>query len=135
MECTLGNLENSWFAEFQIAFGAISNLQNRAHLREGTPATLNQRVQGTPVQFSGVCLHFSVTFLVWRAGCTPALFLLEFFCDRIYPRVVFSRHARRVSQRSAPGASDRSGDGDAEVCVGMLLHPVVIPQVFVSSIR
>ena len=124
MECTLGNLEKTCFAEFQIASGAISNLQSRAHLREGTPATLNQRVQGTPVQFSGVCLH------------TPALFLLEFFCDRIYPRVVFSRHdARRVSQRSAPGASDRSGDGDAEVCVGMLLHPVVIPQVFVSSIR
>ena len=123
MECTLGNLEKSWFAEFQIDSGAISNLQARAHLREGTLATLNHREQVTPVQFSGVCLH------------TPALFLLEFFCDRIYPRVVFSRHARRVSQRSAPGASDRSGDGDAEVCVGMLLHPVVIPQVFVSSIR
>ena len=110
MECTLGNLEKSWFAEFQIAFGAISNLQTRAHLREGTPATLSQLVEGSP----------------------------RVFCDRIYPRAVFSRPARslvRVSQRSAPGASDRSGDGDAEVCVGMLLHPVVIPQVFVSSIR
>ena len=88
MECTLGILEISWFAEFQIASGAISNLQSRAHLREGTPATLNQRVQGTPVQFSGVCLHL-VTFLVWRAGCTPALSLLEFFCDRIFQRSFF----------------------------------------------
>ena len=40
MECTLGNLEKTCFAEFQIASGAISNLQTRAHLREGTPATL-----------------------------------------------------------------------------------------------
>ena len=51
MECTLGNLEKTCFAEFQIASGAISNLQSRAHLREGTLATLN-REQVTPVQFS-----------------------------------------------------------------------------------
>ena len=94
---SLGNpyIEISWFAEFQIASGAISNLQIRAHLREGTPATLIQLVEGSP----------------------------RVFCDRIYPRAVFSRPARslvRVSQRSAPGASDRSGHGDAEVCVGML---------------
>ena len=97
----MGNLEKTCFAEFQIASGAISNLQSRAHLREGTPATLNQRVQGTPVQFSGVCLHFSVTFLVWRAGCTPALSLLEFFCDRIYPRVVFSRRTEGFAEERA----------------------------------
>ena len=63
MECTLGILEISWFAEFQIASGAISNLQIRAHLREGTPATLSQLVEGSP----------------------------RVFCDRIYPRAVFSR--------------------------------------------
>ena len=80
MECTLGILEISWFAEFQIASGAISNLQTRAHLREGTPATLNQRVQGTPVQFSGVCLHFSVTSHFWCGGQgAPLLFFSSSF--------------------------------------------------------
>ena len=68
MECTLGNLEKSWFAEFQIASGAISNLQARAHLREGTLATLNHREQVTPVQFSEFVyiplLFFSSSFFV-----------------------------------------------------------------------
>ena len=62
MECTLGNLEKTCFAEFQIASGAISNLQSRAHLREGTPATLSQLVEGA---------------------------LLEFFCDRIFIHAQF----------------------------------------------
>ena len=67
MECTLGNLEKTCFAEFQIASGAISNLQSRAHLREGTLATLN-REQVTPVQFSEFVyiplLFFSSSFFV-----------------------------------------------------------------------
>ena len=125
MECTLGILENSWFAEFQIASGAISNLQSRAHLREGTPATLSGLVEGTPVQFFVTLQFLSVESKQTGTGTG----------FQVSPRAVFSRPARRVSQRSAPGASDRSGHGDAEVCVGMLLPPVVIRQVFVSSIR
>ena len=117
MECTLGVLEISWFAEFQIASGAISNLQTRAHLREGTPATLSGLVG---------------SLFTMVHPCSSSFFVTGF---QVSPRAVFSRPARRVSQRSAPGASDRSGHGDAEVCVGMLLPPVVIRQVFVLSIR
>ena len=65
MECTLGILEISWFAEFQIASGAISNLQTRAHLRECTPATLSQLVEGLSSSF------FVTGFLSTRSFFPP----------------------------------------------------------------